>query len=73
MLTPIAGEIIGDHKCEFWHNRSTTDHIFCICQILEKKYEYYATVHPPFIDFMKAYDSFRREVLYNILIEFGIP
>jgi hypothetical protein len=25
-----------------------------------------------FIDFEKAYDSVKREVLYNILIEFGI-
>ena len=25
-----------------------------------------------FIDFKKAYDSVRREVLYNILIGFGI-
>ena len=30
-------------------------------------------MHQCFIDFKKAYDSARREVLYNILIEFGIP
>ena len=30
-------------------------------------------MHQLFIDFKKAYDSVRMEVLYNILIEFGIP
>jgi len=30
-------------------------------------------VHQLFIDFNKAYDSVRREVLQKILIEFGIP
>jgi hypothetical protein len=54
-------------------NRSTTDQIFCIRQILEKKWEYNETIHQLFIDFKKAYDSVRREVLYNILIEFEVP
>jgi hypothetical protein len=26
-----------------------------------------------FVDLKKAYDSVRTEVLYNILIEFGVP
>jgi len=30
-------------------------------------------MHKFIIDFKEAYDSVRREVLYNILIEFGIP
>ena len=30
-------------------------------------------MHQLFIDFKKAYDSVTREVLYNILIDFGIP
>ncbi|KAJ4433774.1 hypothetical protein ANN_16086 [Periplaneta americana] len=41
--------------------------------ILEKKWEYKGTVHQLFIDFKMAYDSVKREVLYNILIVFGIP
>jgi hypothetical protein len=40
---------------------------------LRKKMEHNEAVHQLFIDFKKAYDSIRREVLYNILIEFGIP
>jgi len=72
-LTPYEEEIIGDHQCEFRCNRSTTDHLFCICQILEEKWEYTEAVHHLFIYFKKAYDLVRREVLYNILIEFGFP
>jgi hypothetical protein len=44
----------------------------CIRQILEKKWEYNETVHQTFVDFKKAYDSLGKEVLYNILIEFGV-
>jgi sorting nexin-29 len=34
---------------------------------------YNETIYQLFIDFKKAFDSIRREVLYNILIEFGVP
>ena len=70
-LIPYAEEVIGDHHCGFRRNRSTTDHIFCIRQILEKKWEYNEAVHQLFIDFKKDYDSISREVLHNVLIEFG--
>jgi hypothetical protein len=72
-LTPYAEEIIGYHQCGFRRNRSTTDHILSIRQILEKKWEYNEAMHQLFIDFKKAYDSVRREVLYNILIELVSP
>jgi hypothetical protein len=50
-----------------------TDQIFCICQILEKKWKYSETVHQLFIDFKNTCDSVRREVLYSIPMKFGVP
>jgi hypothetical protein len=41
--------------------------------VLEKKWEYNVTTHQLFTNFKKAYDSVTRELLYNILIEFGVP
>jgi hypothetical protein len=34
-LYPYVEEIIWDHQCGFWYNRSTADHIFCIHHIVE--------------------------------------
>jgi len=72
-LITYAEEVAGCHKCGIRRKRSTADHIFCIRQILEKKWKYNEAVHQLFTDFMKSYDSVRSEVLYNILIEFGVP
>jgi hypothetical protein len=38
-----------------------------------EKWENSERVRHPFIDFKGAYDLVRREVLYNSLIEFGVP
>ena len=39
---------------------------------LSKKWKNNEAVHQLFIECEKAHDSVRREVLYNIVIEFGI-
>jgi sorting nexin-29 len=38
-LVPYIDEIIADHQFGFRRDRSTTDQIFCIRQILERKWE----------------------------------
>jgi hypothetical protein len=73
MFAPYADEIIGQYQCRIRCKISTTNQIFCIRQVLEKKLEYNRTVHQLFVDSEKAYEPVRREILSNILIEFGIP
>jgi hypothetical protein len=70
-LSPYIDEI--NHQGWLRRKRSTADQIFCIRQILEKIWEFNWTVHQLFVDFKKAYDSVRREVLYSILVEFVVP
>jgi hypothetical protein len=69
-LSPYMDEIIDDHQCGFRSNRSTTDQILFIREILKKKWEYYETLSKYF---KEAYDSLRRQVLYNILIKNKVP
>jgi sorting nexin-29 len=71
-LSPYVEEIIGDHQCGFQRNRSTTDRIFCIHLVPEKKWEQCGAVYKLFVDFKTAYDSVRREVLYCVLIKAAI-
>jgi sorting nexin-29 len=72
-LTPCINEFIGDHQFGFRPKESTRDQTFYIRKILEKKWKYNGTVHQLFIEFKNAYDLIKREVLYNVLPEFGIP
>jgi hypothetical protein len=45
MVNSVHRQNIGNHQCRLRRKRLTTDQIFCICQILEKKWEYSGTVH----------------------------
>jgi len=59
-LTPSVEEIIEDYQCGFRHNRPNANQIFCIHQILKKKWECNRRVRQLFIDFKKACDSGER-------------
>ena len=53
--------------------RSATDYVFCIRQIIERKYGCNEAMNQLFINSKKAHYSFRREVLCIIYIDFSIP
>ena len=56
----------------FWPGRSTFDHIFIVKQSLEKCWEYNVSVYLTYIDFRQAYDSVRRQKIYEALQHFQI-
>ena len=68
-LAVYTEEIIGGFRT----GRSTTDQLFIIRQIMEKAWEYNISIHQLFVDFKQAYDSIRRNIIFNIMEEFGIP
>jgi len=48
------------------------DQTFCIHQLFEKESKYSDTAHQVFLDFKKAHNLVRSELLNKILTEFGI-
>jgi hypothetical protein len=60
-LTPHANEIMGYHQCGFRRNRSTTDQIFYIQQMLEKKWKHNGTVYQLFMDTKKPMTQLREK------------
>jgi hypothetical protein len=72
-VNSICKGTVGYNQCGFRRNRSTTDPIFCIRQILEKIWEYNEALCQLFIDLKKAYHSVRREVLYRVILSLEAP
>jgi hypothetical protein len=64
---------VGNYQSGFRKNKSTSDLIFVIRQIMEKSYEFAKDLHIVFIDYKQAYVSIDRERLWKILKNFGLP
>ena len=72
-ISPFAENTIGNYQFGFRKNRSTTNEIFTLRQILEKSKEFGIETHHLFIDFKSAYDTIKRDQLYKAMSEFNIP
>jgi hypothetical protein len=72
-LSPYIMKLLGITSVRFDVTERRLIRIFAFFRYWRKKWEYNETVHQLFIDFKRSYDSVRREVLYNILIEFRVP
>jgi hypothetical protein len=66
-------KLLGIISVSFGETDQLVIRFFAFVRYWRKKWEYNETAHQLFTDFTKSYASVRREVLYDILIEFGVP
>ena len=72
-LCKMVEHKIGEYQMGFRPNRSTIDNIFIIRQIYEKCHEYNIELHNVFVDFMHAFDSVNRSLIYECLRQYEVP
>lgn len=68
-LTRHVHKITVDHQCGFCYNWSSTMQIFCIHQILEKKWENNETVHQLFTDFIQLGTKYCTRFSLNLVYQ----
>ena len=72
-LKKMTENVLGDYQCGFHKNRSTSDQIFIIRQMIEKHYEHNQDLYMLFVDFKQAFDSIDRYKLYQVMEDMKIP
>jgi len=66
-------EQMMEAQCGFRGGRSTTDQMFTLRQVVERRKEYGLRSYVAFVDLKKAYDSVPRKLLFKVLRAEGIP
>ena len=71
-VRPVVEPRIQEEQCGFRPGRGTTDQLFTLAGILEGAWEYAHPVYMCFVDLEKAYDRVPREILWEVLWEYGV-
>ena len=72
-LTPTLESLDHEPQCGFRSGRSTSDAVFTIKAALKKRKEHGLESWILFIDLVKAFDKVPRELLWKILLKYGVP
>jgi hypothetical protein len=72
-LLSHANAAVQHYQAGFQSDKSTTDQLFALHQILEKCIEINITTHHLFIDFKASYDTIIRNEVYVGMSELNFP
>ena len=72
-VQPIEEELDHESQCGFRLGRGCTDAVFTLKKALRKRHEHGLSTWVFFMDLVKAFDRVPRELLWKILLKFGVP
>ena len=72
-IRPIEESLDHESQCGFRPGRGCTDAVFTLKQVIRKRREHGLTTWVFFMDLVKAFDRVPRELLWTILLKFGVP
>ena len=73
LLEHVVDLVLPESQCGFRRGRSTIYMIFSARQLQEKCREQHQDLYLAFVDLTKAFDTFNRDLRWNILRKFGCP
>ena len=72
-LEPIVEKLDHEAQCGFRRWRGCSDAIFTVRQLLSKRREHGLETWVLFIDLVKAFDRVPRELLWKVMLRYGVP
>lgn len=73
LVTHVSEAVLPESQCGFRKERGTIDMVFSLRQIQEKSMEQNRDLYIVFVDLTKAFDTVPRELLWKILLKYGVP
>jgi hypothetical protein len=71
-VNEVVERKIGQYQCGFRKNRSVMDQVFVLKQIMDNSIDQNLPLYMLFIDFKQAYDTMKREKVYEAMRQMGI-